>query len=101
MGTPGVLMPILILIEVVRNIIRPLTLCVRLAANMVAGHLLLTLLSSQAEGLYRSGLVFVLRALVILVVLEVAVSLIQGYVFGILSTLYVRECNTLDIQLKI
>ena len=44
-GTPYVLMPIIVLIELVRNLIRPLTLSVRLAANLVAGHLLMTLIS--------------------------------------------------------
>ncbi len=48
LGTPGGLMPFIVLIELVSSLIRPLTLSVRLAANMVAGHLLLTLLSSQS-----------------------------------------------------
>jgi len=43
-GTPAFLMPIIVVIETVRNLIRPATLAIRLAANMVAGHLLLTLL---------------------------------------------------------
>merc|ERR1712168_1564177 len=46
-GTPGFLIPIIVIIETVSNIIRPLTLSIRLAANIVAGHLLLTLLGSQ------------------------------------------------------
>ena len=40
-------MPVIVVIETVRRIIRPFTLAVRLAANMVAGHLLLALLGSQ------------------------------------------------------
>ena len=47
LGTPVALIPFMVLIELVRNFIRPLTLSVRLAANIVAGHLLLTLLGNQ------------------------------------------------------
>ena len=47
LGTPSGLIPVIVIIETVRNIIRPVTLSVRLAANMVAGHLLLALLGSQ------------------------------------------------------
>ena len=45
-GTPRFLIPVIVIIETVRNVIRPLTLSIRLAANIVAGHLLLTLLGS-------------------------------------------------------
>merc|ERR1711982_260276 len=50
-GTPGVLMPAMVVIESVRMVIRPLTLAVRLAANIVAGHLLLSLMGSQIMSL--------------------------------------------------
>merc|ERR1712083_834291 len=46
-GTPAFLIPVIVVIERVRNVIRPATLAIRLAANIVAGHLLLTLLGSQ------------------------------------------------------
>ncbi|WP_414887680.1 F0F1 ATP synthase subunit A, partial [Sphingomonas sp. Leaf339] len=45
-GTPPVLIPFIVCIETIRNIIRPLTLAVRLSANIIAGHLLLTLLGN-------------------------------------------------------
>lgn len=98
LGTPYALTPFIVVIEIVSNIIRPLTLSVRLAANIVAGHLLLTLLSSQA--LSPSFLVssVVLSALVLLGVLETAVALIQAYVFRILSTLYLNEVNSFPIN---
>jgi F-type H+-transporting ATPase subunit a len=44
LGTPYPLMPFIVIIELIRNIIRPLTLSVRLAANIVAGHLLIVLI---------------------------------------------------------
>lgn len=93
-GTPYVLIPFIVLIETVRNIIRPLTLSVRLAANMVAGHLLLTLLSSQCGNVSIIILSFLILALVLLATLESAVALIQAYVFSVLRTLYVAEVNS-------
>ena len=94
LGTPLALMPFIVLIEIVSNVIRPLTLSVRLAANMVAGHLLLTLLSSSAIYASSPVLVTLLFALILLASLESAVALIQAYVFRILSTLYVRDINS-------
>lgn len=96
-GTPYPLTPFIVLIELTRNIIRPLTLSVRLAANIVAGHLLLTLLRSQASNPLYPVFLCVLRALILLTILESAVALIQAYVFSILSTLYVNEVNSYAI----
>merc|ERR1719412_2811167 len=46
-GTPAVLIPVIVIIETIRNLIRPGALAVRLAANIVAGHLLLSLLGGS------------------------------------------------------
>jgi len=91
LGTPGVLMPFMVLIETIRNVIRPGTLAVRLAANMIAGHLLLVLLGNQGPGIASSLLVVLLRIQILLLVLERAVAVIQSYVFAVLSTLYSSE----------
>lgn len=99
LGTPYPLIPLIVLIEVVRNIIRPITLSVRLAANIVAGHLLLTLLSSLRPVVSYPLLILVLRTLILLLVLESAVALIQSYVFRILTTLYVEEVESFKINL--
>lgn len=97
-GTPYVLMPFMVLIELARNLIRPVTLSVRLAANLVAGHLLLTLIRTPASA-RRSLILFVLIiGLVLLVALESAVAFIQAYVFRILRTLYLREVNDLKFN---
>jgi len=90
-GTPSFLIPVIVFIETVRNIIRPLTLSIRLAANMVAGHLLLTLLGSQGPTLRIFNLILLIGGLFILLLLEVAVACIQSYVFTILSSLYLNE----------
>jgi F-type H+-transporting ATPase subunit a len=92
-GTPGLLMPVIVLIERVRMVIRPGTLAVRLAANMVAGHLLLTLLGGQGPNLGGIGLVCLVVALVGLITLECGVACIQAYVFTILRSLYLAEHN--------
>nr|QIT06534.1 ATP synthase F0 subunit 6 [Sminthurides bifidus] len=91
-STPGVLMPFMVLIESTSNIIRPLTLAIRLSANMIAGHLLMTLLGNQLAATADSpALVGVMLAQLALSTLEMAVSMIQAYVFFILLTLYLGE----------
>jgi F-type H+-transporting ATPase subunit a len=90
-GTPPSLISFIVLIERVRRIIRPFTLAVRLAANIIAGHLLLTLLGGSARIFRFSRRIIVVNSQVLLVVLEVAVAAIQSYVFVILRSLYLRE----------
>lgn len=91
LGTPRVLIPFIVLIETIRNLIRPGTLAVRLAANIVAGHLLLVLLGNQGPGINHSILSLLLFAQILLLLLEAAVAVIQSYVFTVLSVLYSRE----------
>nr|YP_010631638.1 ATP synthase F0 subunit 6 [Propomacrus davidi]WBP61416.1 ATP synthase F0 subunit 6 [Propomacrus davidi] len=90
-GTPPVLMPFMVLIETISNIIRPGTLAVRLAANMIAGHLLMTLMGTTGPSLPMLILTILLITQILLLVLESAVAIIQSYVFAILSTLYSSE----------
>nr|WAU48175.1 ATP synthase F0 subunit 6 [Abrota ganga] len=92
-GTPTILMPFMVLIETISNIIRPGTLAVRLTANMIAGHLLLTLLSSTAIGMPYYLLMILIFTQILLLILESAVAVIQSYVITILSTLYSSEVN--------
>nr|ART66021.1 ATP synthase F0 subunit 6 [Polycheles coccifer] len=92
-GTPSFLMPLMVLIETISNLIRPGTLAVRLAANMIAGHLILTLLSQTGSTLTLSLLMFLLFSQILLLILEAAVAIIQSYVFSTLSTLYASEIN--------
>lgn len=100
-GTPRFLMPVIVVIETVRNIIRPATLAIRLAANIVAGHLLLTLLGSQGPLLGIFPLAMLFLGLVLLLLLEVAVACIQSYVFTILSSLYLGELISAEFNKKI
>nr|YP_002922051.1 ATP synthase F0 subunit 6 [Penaeus californiensis]ACB30094.1 ATP synthase F0 subunit 6 [Penaeus californiensis] len=90
-GTPGALMPFMVLIETISNVIRPGTLAVRLAANMIAGHLLLTLLGSTGPSLSATLISLLIIGQILLLILEAAVAVIQSYVFAVLSTLYASE----------
>lgn len=92
LGTPMNLSFFIVIIETVRNIIRPLTLSVRLAANIVAGHLLISLLRGLREA---RPLIFLPSrvVLLLLIFLEYAVALIQRYVFITLLSLYISEIN--------
>nr|QIC54409.1 ATP synthase F0 subunit 6 [Stygobromus tenuis potomacus] len=92
-GTPNILMPFMVLIETISNLIRPITLAVRLTANMIAGHLLIVLLSSASSFTPFLGLPFLELAQLALASLELAVAFIQAYVFSVLITLYIAETN--------
>ena len=91
-GTPFILIFFMVLIELLRNLIRPLTLSVRLSANIIAGHLLLTLLGNSIPINFFLYLI-VLICQLILLILEISVSFIQSYVFVILIILYLKETN--------
>lgn len=91
-GTPFILIPFIVIIESIRLIIRPLTLAIRLTANIIAGHILLSLLGNSGP-LISSLVIFLIIVFtqILLFVLEISVSIIQAYVFSILRTLYRRE----------
>nr|YP_008593800.1 ATP synthase F0 subunit 6 [Pterapogon kauderni]BAN83196.1 ATPase subunit 6 [Pterapogon kauderni] len=93
-GTPTPLIPVLIIIETISLFIRPLALGVRLTANLTAGHLLIQLIATAAFVLLPlmptvAGLTMIL--LFLLTLLEVAVAMIQAYVFVLLLSLYLQE----------
>lgn len=92
-GTPAVLIPFIVCIETISNVIRPGTLAVRLAANIIAGHLLMTLLGNTGPSLSLTLLRFLVFGQIALLVLESAVAIIQSYVFAVLRTLYSSEVN--------
>nr|YP_009918265.1 ATP synthase F0 subunit 6 [Fulvetta vinipectus]QLX47475.1 ATP synthase F0 subunit 6 [Fulvetta vinipectus] len=93
-GTPTPLIPALIMIETTSLLIRPLALGVRLTANLTAGHLLIQLISTATMALFSTMPVvslLTLLVLLLLTVLEVAVAMIQAYVFVLLLSLYLQE----------
>nr|YP_009092564.1 ATP synthase F0 subunit 6 [Pseudacysta perseae]AIR11945.1 ATP synthase F0 subunit 6 [Pseudacysta perseae] len=89
LGTPEPIMPFMVMIEMISNLIRPISLSVRLTANMITGHLLMTLLetSMQLKNLP------IISIQMFLMSFEVAVAFIQAYVFSMLMTLYISEVN--------
>lgn len=93
-GTPTPLIPILIIIETISLFIRPLALGVRLTANLTAGHLLIHLISSAAfvlAPIIPTIAILTAILLFLLTLLEVAVAIIQAYVFILLLSLYLQE----------
>nr|AAL92784.1 ATPase subunit 6 [Elaenia martinica]AAL92786.1 ATPase subunit 6 [Elaenia martinica] len=93
-GTPTPLIPALILIETTSLLIRPLALGVRLTANLTAGHLLIQLISTATTVLLPiMPTVSLLTTIILLLltILEVAVAMIQAYVFVLLLSLYLQE----------
>nr|YP_010269864.1 ATP synthase F0 subunit 6 [Orthotomicus erosus]UJX85639.1 ATP synthase F0 subunit 6 [Orthotomicus erosus] len=90
-GAPSALLPFLVIIETVSNVIRPGTLAIRLTANMIAGHLLLTLLGNAGASLNFHMLSILIFVQTLLLILESAVAMIQAYVFSILTTIYSSE----------
>jgi F-type H+-transporting ATPase subunit a len=92
-GTPPVLIPFIVCIETIRNVIRPGTLAIRLSANIIAGHLLITLLGNTGTVISTYMVRILIIVQIALLILESAVAIIQSYVFAVLSTLYSREVN--------
>nr|ABS00690.1 ATPase subunit 6 [Aplonis cantoroides] len=93
-GTPTPLIPALVLIETTSLLIRPLALGVRLTANLTAGHLLIQLISTATTTLFSTMpavSLLTLLVLFLLTILEVAVAMIQAYVFVLLLSLYLQE----------
>nr|QHI42555.1 ATP synthase F0 subunit 6 [Aegolius funereus] len=93
-GTPTPLIPALILIETTSLLIRPLALGVRLTANLTAGHLLIQLISTAVLTLLPIlPAISALTAMILLLltILEIAVAMIQAYVFVLLLSLYLQE----------
>jgi len=90
-GTPPALIPFIVCIETVRNIIRPGTLAVRLAANIIAGHLLIVLIRRIAPNINTTILTVLIIMIIALLTLELAVAVIQPFVFASLCAIYAGE----------
>lgn len=96
-GTPLGLVPLLVLIELISYLARAVSLGVRLFRNMVAGHTLLKILSTFLAQLFTASILVAVVTLipfaifVALIGLELAVSLIQAYVFCVLTCSYIKD----------
>jgi F-type H+-transporting ATPase subunit a len=96
-GTPLALVPILVLIELISYLARAVSLGVRLFSNIVAGHTLLKILSTFLGKLFTAGIITAVITLipftvfVALMLLEIAVSFVQAYVFTVLTSSYLKD----------
>ncbi len=93
-GAPDWLNPFLVLIETIRIIVRPITLSVRLAANISAGHIVLGLIGIYASSALFSSSISSLTLLsiqVLYVIFEIGICIIQAYIFCLLITLYADD----------
>ncbi|YP_002929469.1 ATP synthase F0 subunit 6 (mitochondrion) [Carlito syrichta] len=93
-GTPFPLIPMLIIIETISLFIQPMALAVRLTANITAGHLLMHLIGGATLVLSSISTIAALTTFIILMlltILELAVALIQAYVFTLLVSLYLHD----------
>ena len=96
-GTPLGLVPLIVPIEVISYFARAVSLGVRLFANLTAGHTLLKILSTFLYNLFSSSLIIAVVTLIpfsifiALIGLEVVVSLIQSFVFTLLTCSYIKD----------
>lgn len=91
---PLALMPLLVFIEIISFFIKPISLGVRLFANIMAGHTLLGILASFIPGLAQINFfigVLIFCLILVVTFLELAIAFLQGYVFVILTILYYKE----------
>jgi F-type H+-transporting ATPase subunit a len=89
-GVPLLMAPLLVPIEIISYLSRPISLSVRLFANMLAGHTLLKVFAGFVVSLGMFG-VFPLAFIVALTGLEIVIALLQAFVFTILTCLYLND----------
>src|SRR3981189_685061 len=96
-GCPLALLPLLVLIEFISYLSRNVSLGLRLAANILSGHMLLSILSGFTYNIMTSGIIFFILGLIPLTFiiafsgLELAIAFIQAQVFVVLSCSYIKD----------
>nr|YP_010274783.1 ATP synthase F0 subunit 6 [Iheyomytilidicola lauensis]UJV31457.1 ATP synthase F0 subunit 6 [Iheyomytilidicola lauensis] len=93
-GAPMWLNPFLILIEFISYIVRPLTLAVRITANISTGHVVLSMMGSYNASFFFSSMVLMFLVTLIqtgYILFEMAIALIQAYIFSLLLTLFAND----------
>jgi len=91
---PAWLLPLLTVVETISYGLRPLSLSLRLFANMLAGHILLHILANAAIYLKSISLFLLIPILIILIgigTLELGISMLQAYIFTILLIIYLKD----------
>ena len=96
-GAPVLLAPLIVPIEIISYLSRPVSLSIRLFANMVAGHVMLAVfatfivLMGSAGGVGLVGALFPLALNVVLIGFELLVAALQAYVFAVLTCIYLHD----------
>ena len=94
-GVPIILMPLIVVIEIISYLSRPISLAVRLFANMMAGHTMLKVFGGFVVGLGIVGGWLPLSFTVALTGLEILIAFLQAYVFAILTCIYLNDALNL------
>lgn len=94
-GTPWWLAPLMILIELFAYLARPVSLSLRLAANMVAGHVLLKVIAGFIVSMAFYLKIFPIPFISVLIGFEIFVAILQAYIFTILSCVYLNDAINL------
>ena len=95
-GVPALLLPLVVLIEIVSYFIRPMSLSIRLFANMMAGHMMLKVMAGFVVMLGVTAGWLPLAAMVGLMGLELLVAALQAYVFALLTCMYLSDAMHVD-----
>ncbi len=95
-GVPAVLLPLVVVIEIVSYFIRPMSLSIRLFANMMAGHMMLKVMAGFVVMLGITAGWLPLIAMVGLYGLELLVAALQAYVFALLTCMYLSDAMHVD-----
>ena len=95
-GVPAVLLPLVVVIEIVSYFIRPMSLSIRLFANMMAGHMMLKVMAGFVVMLGVTAGWLPLAAMVGLMGLELLVAALQAYVFALLTCMYLNDAMHVD-----
>ncbi len=94
-GVPIILLPLIVIIEIISYLSRPVSLSVRLFANMMAGHTMLKVFGGFVISLGLLGGWLPLGFSVALTGLEILVAFLQAYVFAILTCIYLNDALNL------
>ena len=94
-GTPWWLAPLMVLIELFAYLARPVSLSLRLAANMVAGHVLLKVIAGFIVSMAFYLKIFPIPFISVLIGFEIFVAILQAYIFTILSCVYLNDAINL------
>jgi F-type H+-transporting ATPase subunit a len=95
-GVPVILLPLVVVIEIVSYFIRPMSLSIRLFANMMAGHMMLKVMAGFVVMLGVTAGWLPLVAMIGLYGLELLVAALQAYVFALLTCMYLSDAMHVD-----